>query len=369
MPDNPGPDTVLLTGATGFLGMEVLARLLDEPHTEVLALIRADDDEAAAARLQTVLETLGDDDHPGVARVKAVRGDVTTRGLGLSDSDRELVLAKATHVVHCAACIEFTLPLEEARSINVGGTSNVLTVVRKLHDAGQLERFVHVSTAYVAGDHDGLHAEADLVVGQSFRNTYEQSKTEAELMLREHATDLPLAVVRPSIVVGDQESGWTPAFNVIYWPLQAFARGLLEEVPVDPGALVDIVPVDYVADGIVAVMRHADPPRTVSLVAGERAVTNRELIELTCAHLQREPPRLLDVGNGVGLQSADVYVPYFDVHTRFDDRRARAMLQSAAPPLAGYIAAILDYATLARWGKRPLTRRAARVAESATRAA
>jgi thioester reductase-like protein len=356
MPDSSS-NTVLLTGATGFLGMEVLARLLDEPDTYVLALIRAGDDQAAEARLRTILETLGDQDRPGTDRVRVLRGDITARGLGLSETDCALVNMTTTHVVHCAASIEFTLPLEEAREINVGGTANVLAVARDLHAAGRLERFVHVSTAYVAGRHEGVHREADLHVGQTFRNSYEQSKSEAEELLRSQPADLPLVVARPSIVVGDRSSGWTPAFNVIYWPLQAFARGLLDEVPADPDALVDIVPVDYVADALVALRRHPDPPRTVSLVAGERAATNRELIALTCSHLQREPPRLVDPGAGLGLQSADVYLPYFDVRTRFDDHEAQAALGNAAPPLDDYIAAILDYAKLARWGKQPLSRR------------
>src|SRR5205823_4457876 len=105
------------------------------------------------------------------------------------------------------------------------------------------------STAYVAGTHNGVFAERDLDVGQSFHNSYEQSKFEAEQLVRARE-DLPFTILRPSIVVGDRSSGWTSAFNVLYWPLRAFARGLFDAVPAIPTAPVDVVSIDYVADAI-----------------------------------------------------------------------------------------------------------------------
>src|SRR6185369_14539421 len=108
-------------------------------------------------------------------------------------------------------------------------------------------------TAYVSGDHDGTFRERQLDAGQTFRNTYEQTKLEAERVIAQ-AGDLAPAVARPSIVMGESDSGWTPAFNVLYWPLRAFSRGLFDEIPALPSAHVDIVPVDYVADGLVRLL-------------------------------------------------------------------------------------------------------------------
>ena len=79
---------VFLTGATGFLGMEVLARLLEAGDREVLALVRAPDDAAAEQRLDGVLATLWDDPAPYRERVTAVRGELTQPGLGLDDRAR-----------------------------------------------------------------------------------------------------------------------------------------------------------------------------------------------------------------------------------------------------------------------------------------
>src|SRR5439155_23621126 len=109
-----------------------------------------------------------------------------------------------------------------------------------------------VSTAYVAGAHVGRFGERDLVVGQRFRNPYERSKFEAELLVQAHSDTLPVQVLRPSIVVGDSRSGWTSSFNVLYSPLRAFASGAYPAIPARRSAPVDVVPVDYVAEAILA---------------------------------------------------------------------------------------------------------------------
>ena len=98
---------------------------------------------------------------------------------------------------------------------------------------------MHVSTAYVAGTYSGTFTED--MLGNEFRNTYEQTKCEAERVVGEVA-DMEVAIARPSIVMGESDTGWTPAFNVLYWPLRAFARGLFEQVPALPEGRVDVVP-------------------------------------------------------------------------------------------------------------------------------
>src|SRR5207244_3140089 len=132
------------------------------------------------------------------------------------------------------------------------GTRRMLDLAELCSGRGGLESFVHVSTAYVAGEADGSFGEGDLDVGQSFRNAYERTKFEAEVAVRERASTLPVQVVRPSIIVGDSRSGWTPAFNVLYAPLRAFSRGAYPMIPARRSAPVDVVPVDYVADAILA---------------------------------------------------------------------------------------------------------------------
>jgi long-chain acyl-CoA synthetase len=272
-----------------------------------------------------------------------------------------MLISSVDRIVHCAASISFELPLAEARAINVGGVARLIELARAIARRGRLRRLVHVSTAYVSGRHSGRFGEDDLDLGQEFRNTYERSKHEAEHLLLE-ASELPAVIARPSIVVGHRASGWTPAFNVIYGPIRAFERGLLQEVPARPDSLVDFVPVDYVADGIVALLDDPEVRGTYHLVAGEKAVTALELAELNSSLLGRDPVRFVPQDAAGGLpQGIGAYAPYFDVRCRFDDSRAQGPLAGIGvdkPDPRDYMERLIAYAHRTRWGKRPISRQA-----------
>jgi thioester reductase-like protein len=334
---------VLLTGATGFVGREILNRLLDRDGERVYALVRAHDDAAAAERL------------PAHARLTAVAGDIEQPGLGLSTAARERIAGDVTTVVHCAASVSFELGLAESRRVNVGGTRNLVELAERLP---LLERFSYVSTAYVAGEPRGLFREDQLEVGQRFRNPYEQSKFEAELALRERGAGLPLQILRPSIVVGDSRTGRTSSFNVLYGPLKAFARGAIPAIPARRSSPVDVVPVDYVADRTVELATDG-PDGTFHLVAGRNATTVGRLLELASQHLGRRPPKVLPPPlyqrvlhpllrrRYSGLRRMEVYFPYFSMRVRFDDRGL-----GPAPPVESYFGRLMSFAQAARWGRR-----------------
>jgi long-chain acyl-CoA synthetase len=241
---------------------------------------------------------------------------------------------------------------------------------------GGLNRFAYVSTAYVAGQHRGRFGEDDLSRGQGFRNPYERSKNEAESLVRSWGDRLPVQVFRPSIIVGDSRTGWTSSFNVLYWPLRAFARGGYSLVPARTKAPVDVVPVNYVADAIYALCDgHGAAGETYNLVAGERAATVGEVIGLAARYFEREPPRMVSPGLYTALRpvllrtgtprrrrtlrNSEAYFPYFGIRSTFDDRRARTRLAVAdvsCPPLNDYFERLLDFATAARWGRRRVAR-------------
>lgn len=348
--------TMLLTGATGFLGMEVLARVLEQTDQDVIALVRGEDDAAAQARVDELLTTLvapGSRPRPG--RVRALAADLEAPGLGLPPAARQQIAAEVSAVVHCAASISFTLPLEDARRINVEGTREVVKLALQAQQHGVLERFVHVSTAYVAGDRIGLVSEHDGDVGQGFRNTYERTKLEAEEVVRE--SGLPAAIVRPSVIVGDSVTGWTQTFNVIYWPLQAFARGLFPTVPADPSACLDIVPVDVVADALLELLRGPVRGGNFHVVSGDEAPTNARLATMAAEAFDAEPPRFVRPGEDARAeQRAGALLPYFRVRCTFDARRARELLGAKPPPLEEYFPSLMRYAREANWGKQPARR-------------
>ncbi len=364
--------TVLLTGATGFVGMELLERYLERGDRRIIAPVRAADDAVAAERIELTLRSLfGARAGRYRRRVLAVAADLTAPGLGLSARRRDQLAESVDQIVHAAASVSFSLPLGEARAINVEGTRRVLELAELARSRGRLTRYAHVSTAYVSGTHCGLFRECDHDVEQEFRNAYEQSKFEAELLVRERA-HLPATILRPSIVVGDRRSGWTSAFNVLYWPLRAFARGLYPAVPALPSAPVDVVSVDYVADAVHALCESPGGiGETYHLTAGPLASNVGEIAELAGRYFGRPPPRVLEPAafadyastlssrQGNALLQGAVYFPYFAVRTEFDDAGARRRLDPlgiSASPLSAYIERLLDFATRTRWGKRPMSR-------------
>ena len=332
-----------MTGGTGLLGGEVLRRLLAQTDREVVALTRRPVDW----------------EHP---RLRLVHGALTEGALPRLPSDVDTV-------VHCAASVGFDLPLETQRAINVEGTKRVLDAVTALPGP---TRLMHVSTAYVAGTHEGQFGPDDLDRGQGFRNTYEQSKFEAETIVA--ASGIAHQVVRPSIVVGEQSTGWTSSFNVVYGPLRAYAKGLMNIAPGRIAAPVDLIPVDVVADGMVALLD--EPARgTHLIVAGQRAVTVGEFIALAAERFGKpaaiviEPEALVRLIDGLpsvdqgsarrALEQAAPLLPYFDVRCTFRDPATRDLLSRHGihiPQLADYFDRLIDFAEQARWGKRSTTR-------------
>jgi long-chain acyl-CoA synthetase len=371
-----GKGAVFLTGATGFLGGEILARYLERSDRRVFVLVRAGDEVAAEERLDETLARVSPGRDYDRDRVVPVPGDITTPNLGLDDRRADALAEEVGEVIHSAASVSFSLSLAESREINVAGTERLLSFAERCMRRGGLNRFAYVSTAYVAGEHRGSFGEDDLSRGQGFRNPYERSKNEAESLVRSRGDRLPVQVFRPSIIVGDSRTGWTSSFNVMYWPLRAFARGGYSMVPARTKAPVDVVPVNYVADAIYALCDgHGAAGETYNLVAGDGAATVREIVGLAARYFERQPPRMVRpelyaalrpvlMRTGTArrrrtLRNSEAYFPYFGIRSTFDDRRARTRLSVAGlhcPPLDDYFERLLDFATAARWGHRQVAR-------------
>lgn len=361
-----------MTGATGFLGMELLARYLERSDKTVYAVVRGRNDADAQARLDATVSRMLPDPAPFAGRAVAVCADVMRPGLGLPPGRRAELAEQVDEVVHGAASVSFALPLPESRAINVAGTENLLEFAEEVGRRGGLRRFGYISTAYVAGDHAGVFGESELAIGQAFRNAYEQTKYEAERIVRERRDRLPVQIFRPSIVVGEADTGWTPTFNVIYWPLKAFSRGAYKAIPARRSSPVDVVPVSYVADAIFELVRRPGPSGTTyNLAAGDAASSVEELLELSSAYFGQPRPRVLPprayraIVHPVllrtagerrrkALEASEVFFPYFAMRVRYDTSMAAAGLDGTAirvPPLRDYFDRLMDFAVAADWGK------------------
>lgn len=369
--------TIFITGITGFLGRHVAARMLRRDDLDrLLCLVRCDD---PAHGLERVVDSLArvlprDEARALEGRITAMPGDLCKEGLGLSPQDREIVVSSSQAVLHCAADVRFNQDIEDARQRNVFGSRQVAELARAAHQAGVLKRFDWVGTAFIAGLRRDLARESELVHDEGWKNSYEQSKYEAEVLLREEFSDLPLTVLRPSVIVGESTTGETSNFGMLYWPVQLYARGWWRTVVGRPDTPVDLVPVDFVADAIEFLTRPGSAHGlTYHLAAGpEGSLTIAELAAICQEYFGGPAARYIGADTFMRwvrpfvdlfiwgkkrrvIQSGGrFFIPYFEGNPRFDTSVARAALLGsgiAAPSVRDYMTVLLDYCVATDFGR------------------
>lgn len=269
---------VLFTGFPSFTARRMLARLLEDPDVRVLALVQ----EQFVAELQNFAPD---------GRVEPLTGDVAAMDLGLSGAEVARLVAEVEEVYHFAAIYHLGVPRSQVVRVNVEGTRNVLDLAREMK---RLRRFHHLSTAFVAGRREGLILESDLDGSFGFYNAYEQTRHQAEVLVRRAMRDLPVTVYRPSIIVGDSRTGEIDKFEGPYYFMVAIV-GSPVELPLPlPGrgdAPLNLVPVDYVVEAAYRIGR--DPRavgRTFHLV-DPNPLPARRVFELVAARAGKPPPR------------------------------------------------------------------------------
>lgn len=271
--------TILFTGFPGFLGVQLLPRVMARsPEADALCVVQPKFAGIATRRLEEL--TVADPSLEG--RVKLVPGDITSPGLGLDDPGH--LAAELREIWHLAAVYDLSVPRDVAMAVNVVGTHHVLDLAEA---APSIERLQYVSTCYVSGRWAGAFREDDLDVGQRFNNFYEETKFLAEVEVqRRRDGGLPTTIYRPAVVVGDSSTGETQKYDGPYYALQLMMRqGRWAVMPSigDPTLhRFNIVPRDFVVDAIAAlshldrslgrVYQLADPsPLTVAEMYGAMA--------------------------------------------------------------------------------------------------
>ncbi|XP_034241040.1 putative fatty acyl-CoA reductase CG5065 isoform X2 [Thrips palmi] len=285
---------VLVTGASGFMGKVLVEKLLRScPDLGgVVVLLRPKKDRDVDARLRDMLAMPLFDAvrrrDPGVlAKVKAVRGDVSLPRLGLSPADRAHLANTVSVVFHAAATVRFNEHLRKAADVNVAGTQAVLDLCR---DMAGLVALLHVSTAFcactrrmvqelvypspmsaatlraelAARDDAAVESDTARLIG-AYPNTYTFTKAVAEAVILEEGKELPVVIVRPSIVSPSWREpvpGWVDNWNGPVGPWVSIGKGTLSCVFGRADVVADFVPVDVCIDLMVAaawdVHAHAD---------------------------------------------------------------------------------------------------------------
>ena len=362
-------ELILVTGATGFLGKQLVGELLDrQPGARLALLIR---DRAGQSGLERADAIVPPSER---TRVQVYSGDVGEHNCGLDAGVYQRLCAETTRVIHSAATVRFDHSLDEARRINVEGTRRILDFAAGMR---QLRSLAYVGTAYVAGERTDLVRESELAVGQSYRNTYEQTKAEAEALVRSRLGTTPGVILRPSIIVGDSRTGVTSSFKMMYWPLKIYARRLWRTVPGYPDAVLDIVPVDFVATSVTRLLfDEAALGSTVHLCAGPRgSATIEQIARRAMEYFHAPEPRYVDPKFFFAairpllflalwgrkrrvLRDGRAYRDYFTMRMQFDTTNAERLLEPAGlrpPPVLDYLDRLFNYCIASDWGRKPVS--------------
>ncbi|WP_369404937.1 SDR family oxidoreductase [Piscibacillus salipiscarius] len=190
-------------------------------------------------------------------KFELILGDITKPNLNIETETNKQLIDSVRYVFHLAAIYDLAVPKKLAYEVNVKGTANVNQWVKSLKN---LKRYVYFSTAYVAGKRQGPILETELDKKQEFKNHYEHTKYEAEVLVEQLKESVPLTIIRPGVVVGHSNSGETTKFDGPYFLLNFFDR--LRFSPIIPylgkgEAEGNFVPINYIIDATIY-LSHSD---------------------------------------------------------------------------------------------------------------
>lgn len=296
----------LLTGATGLLGRFLMRDLLLKEQPLVV-LVRPTRYETAEERIDSVLKYWEQEWRRWLPRPVVFAGDINAPNLGLSAEQSRWIERHCDRVLHSAASLAFQQDGEEPWRSNVDGLKNVLDFCQ----AHSLREFLHVSSCYICGLRTGTVREDELNVGQEFGNIYEESKAHGESLVQGADFLDCYSIFRPSIIVGDSDTGFSTTFHGFYTPLRllsamasyvphdlVFSVNHMENLGLEGHERKNFVPVQWVSDAMVTIMERERPQnRTFALAMSSPVTVDRMYRQMEVA-IRKFQPCCSTSGNG-----------------------------------------------------------------------
>ena len=236
----------LITGFPGFISSQIIGELIQQKKVETLYVV------VLATQLKLAKELAKEliAESPRV-QIHIIVGDITLPNMGMSIEDLQKVRHHVTIVWHLAALYDLAVPREAAWRVNVHGTQMVNDFIRTLPE---LKRYMYFSTAYVAGKREGILHETELIRPKSFKNYYEETKFEAEILVEKIKPIIPTTIIRPGIARGHSVTGETSKFDGPYFFINMIDR--LSKLPIIPyvgksKSFINVVPIDFITKSAV----------------------------------------------------------------------------------------------------------------------
>lgn len=247
------PRTVLLTGASGFLGTYLIDRLADRGISEIICLVRAKDDATAATRLFGRMRRYGLNPEKVRDCVTVLAGDLAAPRLGLQPARFAQLAEEVDMILHNGSHVNFAYPYLALRPANVGGTREVL----RLATSHSLKPIHYVSSiAVIAGF--GVAGQRWVEEGTPLAHAhrislgYVETKWVAERILRQASQHgVPVTIYRPYEITGTTDRGIWNTNTMMCALFRTIAEtGIAPDIPLP----LDFVPVDFTADAITHIM-------------------------------------------------------------------------------------------------------------------
>jgi amino acid adenylation domain-containing protein/thioester reductase-like protein len=248
------PESIFLTGATGFIGAFVLFELLRQTPAHLYCLIRAQSPERAYQKLQATFERYLPGFQLPYSRIEPVLGDLSQPLLALSDAQFNQLASRLDVIHHLGANTNLLYPYQSLKAVNVGGTQAILDLasrvkLKPLHYISTLDVFESLAATGAAT----IYEQDSIAQGSGIAGGYAQSKWVAEQLVTSAALKgLPLCIYRPGMVTGHSQTGRSNPEDLMGRLVRSFIQ--LESAP-DLDWKLDMTPVDYVSKAIVHISR------------------------------------------------------------------------------------------------------------------
>lgn len=284
-------NTYFFTGFPGFISTRLVKELIrtQKEIDKIYLLVLPE----MVEKSEEVIRDIVANDGEGLetAHFEIVTGDITKEQLDMEAELQQRLKGSVTHVFHLAAIYDLAVPHDLAYRVNVIGTDHVNDWVKGLE---RLKRYIYFSTAYVAGKREGLILETELEMNQSFKNHYEKTKYEAEILVQKIMDKIPTTIIRPGVVMGDSKTGETIKFDGPYFLLNFFDR--LKFLPFIPylgkgEGFGNFVPVDYILQATIYLAHSSKGEGKVYHLTDPNPYTMKEVYEIVAGEFLGKKPR------------------------------------------------------------------------------
>ena len=345
-PSMPRPgyeSVVLVTGFPSFLAKKLVLHLVNgERDTLVYTVVPP----KRMVEARHVVDSL---DLADRQRIVLLEGEPAGIDLGLSGAELRQLGGEVDRVHHVAHASYVGVDRPTAHALNVVSAGEVLEVAKLMNG---LRCLVFHSTAFVSGDRKGTVHEEVLAEGASYRSVIEETRAKAERVVRRATKELPIAIVRPTMIVGDSGTGEVEELDLPYlFVLLLLAAPADLALPI--GARGDvplhIVPVDFVVRAACAIGRDPRAPGRTFHLVDPQPLPVRRFVEMIHAIRERRAAwvelstlaRSMLRAPGIEgyLRSPKALVDQILSNVRYDARNADMVLGPlgiACPPLESY---------------------------------